>query len=145
MMVVMAREAGSTPTVIRISPMAHFASAFLALALLVLVPALGTASLALMVIPVLISVAVERLRTTADQDTVTARTLTGSHTLAWSDIDGLKFTRGGWARACRDDPPGDQSEDGGKNRDVLLPAVTFATLPVLTAASDGKVPNPYRR
>ncbi|HPY24687.1 MAG TPA: PH domain-containing protein, partial [Mycobacterium sp.] len=28
---------------------------------------------------------------------------------------------------------------------VQLPAVTFATLPTLTAASKGRVPNPYRR
>ncbi len=138
MMVLMARGSGSTPTVIRISPMAHFASAFLALALLALVPALGSASLALLIIPILISVAIERLRTIADQDTVTARTLVGSRTLPWSEIDGLKFTRGGWARACRGRVPG-----GGD--DVLLPAVTFATLPVLTAASAGKVPNPYQR
>jgi len=27
----------------------------------------------------------------------------------------------------------------------LLPAVTFATLPRLTAASGGQVPNPYER
>lgn len=130
----MARGTGTTPTVIRISPMAHFASGFLALALLTVVPALGPAGLAVLIIPVLISVAIERLRTTADTDTVTARTLLGSQTMPWSQIEGLKFTRGRWARACR-----------GNTGDVLLPAVTFSTLPVLTAASDGKVPNPYQR
>lgn len=113
--------------------MAHFASGFLALALLTMFPAFGTAGLALLVVPALISVAIERLRTTADQDSVTARTLVRSQTMPWSAIDGLKFTRGRWARACR--------VDG----DVVLPAVTFATLPVLTAASGGKVPNPYQR
>lgn len=130
----MARGTGTTPTVIRISPMAHFASGFLALALLTVVPAFGTAGLAVLVVPALISVAIERLRTTADTDTVTARTLLGSQTMPWSQIEGLKFTRGRWARACR-----------GNTGDVLLPAVTFSTLPVLTAASDGKVPNPYQR
>jgi hypothetical protein len=134
MMSGMARGSGKTPTVIRISPMAHFASGFLALALLTVVPALGAAGLAVLVIPALISVAIERLRTTADTETVTARTLLGSQTMPWSQIEGLKFTRGRWARACR-------SGAG----DVLLPAVTFATLPVLTAASGGKVPNPYQR
>ena len=133
MMCGMARRSGSTPTVILISPMAHFASGFLALALLTMFPAFGTAGLALLVVPALISVAIERLRTTADQDSVTARTLVRSQTMPWSAIDGLKFTRGRWARACR--------VDG----DVVLPAVTFATLPVLTAASGGKVPNPYQR
>lgn len=115
--------------------MAHFASAFLALALLTVGPAFGLAGMAaLMVIPVLVSVTIERLRTVADEDAVTARTLLRSTTVPWSQIEGLKFNRGHWARACRIGA-----------RDLLLPAVTFATLPMLTAASGGKVPNPYRR
>lgn len=115
--------------------MAHFASAFLAMALLTVGPAFGLGGLAaLMVLPVLFSVAVERLRTTADQDGVTARRLLSSRTLPWTQIEGLKFTRGRWARACRPDAS-----------EVVLPAVTFSTLPQLTAASGGKVPNPYRR
>ena len=134
MMSAMARGSGKSPTVIRISPMAHFASGFLALALLTVVPAFGSAGLSVLVVPALVSVAIERLRTTADTETVTARGLFSSQTLPWSQIEGLKFTRGGWARACRAD-----------TGDVLLPAVTFATLPVLTAASAGKVPNPYQR
>ena len=40
--------------VIRISPMAHFASGFLALSLLVLVPVWGNRALALLVIPALL-------------------------------------------------------------------------------------------
>ena len=36
---------------------------------------------------------------------------------------------------------GDGASDGDA---LLLPAVTFATLPRLTAASAGPVPNPYR-
>ncbi|MCB1264341.1 MAG: PH domain-containing protein [Mycobacterium sp.] len=123
------------PTVIRISPMAYFAPGFLALALLTVGPAFGlTAMAVLMVIPALVSVAIERFRTVADRDTVTARMLVGSRTLPWPQIDGLKFTRGRWARACL--------TDGGE---FLLPAVTFTTIPQLTAASGGRVPNPYRR
>lgn len=113
--------------------MAHFAAAFLALTLLVLIPAWGNWSLVLLVLPALVSVAIERLRTTADPDTVTARGLTKSRTMPWAEVEGLKFTRGGWARACRAD-----------GFDVTLPAVTFATLPMLAEASGGKVPNPYR-
>lgn len=124
----------AAPVVIRISPMAHFAAAFLALALLVLVPAWGNVSLGLLAIPVLVSVGIERLRTVADPDSVTARGLLASSTIPWSEIDGLRFTRGGWARAQR---------RGGAD-DVVLPAVTFATLPTLAAVSGGKVPNPYR-
>lgn len=123
------------PTVIRISPMAHFAPGFLVIALLTVGPAFGLPAMAaLMVIPVLLSVAIERFRTVADRDTVTARMLVGSRTLPWSQIDGLKFTKSRWARACL--------TDGGE---FLLPAVTFTTLPQLTAASGGRVPNPYRR
>lgn len=124
---------GNAPVVIRISPMAHFATAFLALALLVLVPAWGNWSLVLLAIPVAGSVAIQRLRTTAGPDAVTARGVVSSTTLTWNEIDGLRFTRGGWARA--------QRPVGG---DVVLPAVTFATLPTLAQASGGKVPNPYR-
>lgn len=125
----------ATRTVIRISPMAHLATFFLAMALLTVGPAFGMAGLAaLMAVPVLLSVAVERVRTVADQDTVTARGLLKSRTVRWPQIEGLRFTRGRWARARLTD----ESE-------MLLPAVTFATLPQLTAASGGRVPNPYRR
>ena len=129
----MMRGMSDAPVVIRISPMAHFATAFLALSLSTLIPAWGSAAWALLLIPVLGSVAIERLRTTAGPDTVTARGLLSSSTLRWIEIDGLRFTRGGWARAHR--------AVGGN---VVLPAVTFSTLPTLAAASGGKVPNPYR-
>ncbi|MBU3752205.1 MAG: PH domain-containing protein [Mycobacterium sp.] len=133
-MTAMPRGSDSSQTVIRVSPIAHFASAFLTMALLTIGPAFGKAGLVLLVIPVLVSVAVERLRTVADDDTVTARTLFSSRTVRWPQIEGLKFTRGRWARACLTD-----------GSDMLLPAVTFVTLPRLTAASGGRVPNPYRR
>jgi len=121
-------------TVIRISPMAYFAPAFVALSVVAFIPVLGNWALALLIFPALAAVAIARLRTVADPETVTARGLVASRTLTWSDVEGLKFSRGGWARACQAD--GDE---------VLLPAVTFATLPRLTAASGGQVPNPYDR
>ena len=124
--------ADAPPVVIRISPMAHFAPGFLALAMLTLFPIVGGAGLTLLVIPVLASVAIERLRTTADAEAVTARGLLASRTVPWTEMDGLRFSRGGWARACL--------HGGGE---VTLPAVTFATVPRLTAASGGRVPNPY--
>ena len=113
--------------------MAHFAPIFVALGLLGLMPAFGRWGVVLFAIPALISIAIERLRTIADEDTVTARMLLGSRTLRWADIEGLQVTRGRWARACRHGDAG-----------VVLPAVTFSTLPTLTAASGGRVPNPYR-
>jgi Bacterial PH domain len=119
------------PVVINISPMAHFAVGFFALGLLV--PVLTWPLTApLLIIPVLLSALIIRLRTQADQDGVTVRTLLGSDSVRWEEIDGLRFNKGSWARA--------QLENGGQLR---LPAVTFATLPQLTEASGGRVPNPY--
>lgn len=124
----------STKVVIRISPVAHLASAFLAFALLTAGSFAGAAAmLALMAIPVLASAAIERLRTVAEPDTVTARGLLKSRTIRWTQIEGLEFTRGRWARARLTD-----------ESTLVLPAVTFSTLPRLTAVSRGRVPNPYR-
>ena len=130
----MAGQGDTTPTVIRISPIAHLASFFLLMALLTVGPAFGLPGLAvLLIVPVLASFAIERLRTVADEHTVTARTLLGSRTARWDQVEGLQFTRGRWARACLAD-----------HTTTVLPAVTFATLPKLTGASGGRVPNPYR-
>ncbi|CAN5537488.1 PH domain-containing protein [soil metagenome] len=86
----------------------------------------------ILLLPVVLVVMILRLRTVADRDTVTARSLVGSRTVAWDEIDGLKFVKSAWARA--------QLKDGSELR---LPAVTFATLPLLTEISAGRVPNPY--
>ena len=128
----MTSPATPAPLVIRISPMAHFAVGFFTLGLLALVFAEPAWFTPLLVIPVLVSAAIVRYRTTAHRDTVTARTLVGSRTVAWEDVDGLRFDKGSWASA--------HLKDGS---DLRLPAVTFATLPQLTAATDGRVPNPY--
>jgi Bacterial PH domain len=118
--------------VIKISPMAHIAVGFLTLGLLIPVLA-WPPSAPLLVIPVVLSAMIVRLRTIADDLGVTVRTLRGSQTVSWDDIDGLRFHRGSWARA--------RLKSGAELR---LPAVTFATLPLLTEASSGRVPNPYR-
>ncbi|BCO37036.1 low molecular weight protein antigen 6 [Mycobacterium heckeshornense] len=117
--------------VIKISPIAHLAVGFMTLGLLV--PVLTwPPTLPLLAIPLALSGLIIRLRTIADRDGVTVRTLLGSRTVRWTDIDGLRFTRGSWARA--------RLKSGGELR---LPAVSFATLPLLTEASGGRVPNPY--
>jgi hypothetical protein len=113
--------------------MAYFAVGFLALGLLALVFAGPAWFGLLLVIPVMLSALIIRYRTVADRDTVTARTLLGSETVSWDDIEGLRFGKGTWAYA--------QRKDGIELR---LPAVTFATLPLLTEASGGRVPNPYK-
>ncbi len=121
-----------TAVVIRVSPIAHLAVGFATLGLLIPVLA-WPPSASLLLLPVLVSALIIRVRTVADENGVTARTLLGSTTVAWDDIEGLRFNRGSWARA--------QLRNGGELR---LPAVTFATLPQLTEASSGRVPNPYR-
>ena len=76
-----------------------------------------------------LSALIVRLRTVADGEGVTVRTLLGSRTVRWDDIDGLRFHRGSWARA--------QLKSG---EELRLPAVTFATLPLLTEASAAGCP-----
>jgi hypothetical protein len=112
--------------------MAHLAVAFFALGLMALVLSWPTWSALLLLFPVMLSALIIRWRTVADSETVMARTLLGSETVTWGEIDGLRFGKSSWARA--------RLADG---RELLLPAVTFATLPLLTEASGGRVPNPY--
>src|ERR1700739_237381 len=111
--------------------MAHFAVGFFALGLLV--PILTwPATAPLLIIPVVLSALIIRLRTQADQRGVSVRTLIGSQTVRWEEIEGLRFHKGSWARA--------QLKNGGE---VRLPAVTFATLPLLTQASARRQAHPY--
>ncbi|HTX94606.1 MAG TPA: PH domain-containing protein [Mycobacterium sp.] len=112
--------------------MAHLAVGLFTLGLLIPVAVWPPCAL-LLVIPAVLSAMIVRLRTVADDRGVTVRTLWGSQTVPWDDIDGLRFHRGSWARA--------RLKSGGEAR---LPAVTFATLPQLSQASAGRVPNPYR-
>lgn len=116
---------------IRVSPIAHLAVGFLVLGLLIPVM-LWPPSVLLLILPVVLSAMIIRLRTVADDHGVTVRKLLGSQTVPWDDIDGLRFHRGSWARA--------RLKSGAELR---LPAVTFSTLPELTEASSGRVPNPY--
>lgn len=112
--------------------MAHLAVGFLTLGILSLVLARPDWLAPLLVLPVLASLAIVRYRTVADRSAVTARTLVGSTTVGWDRVEGLRFGKGSWAYA--------HLRDG---RELRLPAVTFATLPLLTQASGGRVPNPY--
>jgi hypothetical protein len=120
--------------VIKISPMAHLAVGFLVIGLLALVLSGPSWTGILLIIPIGLSAYIARSRTVADRETVTARTLLSSETVPWDEVHGLKFGKGSSAYA--------HLTDGRKLR---LPAVTFATLPLLTDASGGRVPNPYSR
>ncbi|HEY7052038.1 MAG TPA: PH domain-containing protein [Mycobacterium sp.] len=123
---------GAARVVLRMSPVAHMASGFAALGLLALVLAVPWTA-PLLVIPVIASVMIVRFRTVADERTVTTRTLLSSRSVDWADVKGLKFVKGAWARA-----------ELASGEDLRLPAVTFATLPLLAEVSGGRVPNPYR-
>jgi hypothetical protein len=127
-----ATKPADTSVILKISPTAHLAVGFFTLGLLALVLAQPALFAPVLVIPVVLSIAIVRYRTVADEENVTARTLLSSRTEAWTDIDGLRFDKGSWAKA--------QLKDGS---DMRLPAVTFATLPQLTSVTGGRVPNPY--
>ena len=119
------------PVVLRISPMAHFAVGFATIGLLV--PVLTWPVTApILVIPIIVSVMIVRLRTVADADGMTVRDALSTRFIDWSDLDGLRFHRSSWARA--------HLKTG---EELRLPAVTFSTLPLLSEASGGRVPNPY--
>ncbi len=124
-------RAEPAPVVLRMSPTAHLASGFAALGMLAVVLAVPVTA-PLLVLPVIASAMIVRLRTVADAKTVTARTLLGSRTVDWADIKGLRFVKGSWARA-----------ELTSGEQLRLPAVTFATLPLLAEVSGGRVPNPY--
>ena len=80
------------PVIVRISATAHLASGFGALGLLAVVLAVPWTA-PLLVIPVIASAMIVRLRTVADVRTVTARTLLSSRTVDWADIKGLRFVK----------------------------------------------------
>lgn len=125
-------SAATAPVVIRIPRTAYLAVGFFTLGLMSIVLANPRWFAPLLVIPALAALLVMRLRTVADRNRITARNLLGSRTVAWDDVEGLRFSKANWARAtCKD------------GTEVRLPAVTFATLPQLTAVSGGRVPNPY--
>lgn len=111
--------------------MAHIATAIGVLGLVVPIIIWPPAAV-LLVIPVACSVLIARLRTVADASGVTVRTALSSRFVRWSDIEGLRFTKGATARA--------HLKSG---EEVRLPAVTFSTLPSLSEVSGGRVPNPY--
>ncbi|CPR85671.1 low molecular weight protein antigen 6 [Mycobacteroides abscessus subsp. abscessus] len=118
-------------TVIRTSPMAHFVTGFLALGMLSFVLALPILA-PLLLIPIGLSYAIARYRTAVNTESAQIRTLTSTKTVPWSQIEGLTFDKHAWAQA--------KLTDGST---IRFPGVTFSTLPILSAASNGRVPNPY--
>lgn len=75
---------------------------------------------------------IHRLRTIVDEDGITAVHTFGTVRLGWDEIDGLAFPK--WRSVCA------VRTDGSR---VSLPAVGFQQLPRLSAASGGRIPDPY--
>ncbi|QRY61108.1 PH domain-containing protein [Gordonia sp. PDNC005] len=84
------------------------------------------------VIPFALAWWIHHLRTHVDSDGIVAVGTFGTTTLSWEDVAGLRFPKWGSVRAVTTD-----------GREVRLPAVGFADMPVLSAASDGRVPDPF--
>ncbi|MFT4087592.1 MAG: PH domain-containing protein [Gordonia sp. (in: high G+C Gram-positive bacteria)] len=71
-------------------------------------------------------------KTVVDGDGITAVGAFNSTRLGWDDVDGLRFGKWTAVRAVR--------PDGSA---VALPGVMFGDLPKLSAASGGRIPDPY--
>ena len=75
---------------------------------------------------------ITRVRTEADENGLRAMHLFRTNAISWDEIAGLRFPK--WTTTCAVRPDGTT---------VRLPAVTFADLPVISAVSGGRVPDPY--
>lgn len=72
-----------------------------------------------------------RMRTVSDSAGLTTRTLVGSEHLPWTELRGLSITTRSKVRAVRQD-----------GTEVPLPAVTPRHLPIISAVSNGRLPDP---
>ena len=88
----------------------------------------------LLVIPVIVSVMIVRLRTVADGRRHRAHAVEQPHRRLVGD-----------RRVCGSTRVHGRARELTSGEDLRLPAVTFATLPLLSEVSGGRVPNPYTR
>ncbi|MFW0786743.1 PH domain-containing protein [Gordonia sp. CPCC 206044] len=120
------------PQTFRIQKIAYFAVPMMFVVAVILagasLPWLGWT----LVLPVLLGWWIVRIRTVVDEDGLTAVHTFSSREIPWNELDGLQFPRWGSVHAVL--------VNGAR---VRLPAVTFADLPRLSAASHGRIPDPY--
>ncbi|SDP48912.1 PH domain-containing protein [Actinopolyspora xinjiangensis] len=76
---------------------------------------------------------VVRMRTVVDESGITARTLTGSTRMAWTEIKALRLDERHWVRAVTT-----------SDRQVRLPALRVRDVPRLAAMSGGRIQDPSR-
>ncbi|GAA3693449.1 PH domain-containing protein [Gordonia hankookensis] len=83
-------------------------------------------------LPILLGWWIVRIRTVVTEDGLKAVHTFSTREIAWNELDGLQFPRWSSVRAVL--------VNGAR---VRLPAITFADLPRLSAASRGRIPDPY--
>ncbi|GEE03605.1 hypothetical protein nbrc107696_40510 [Gordonia spumicola] len=84
------------------------------------------------VIPFAIAWWIHHLRTHVDSDGIIAVGTLRTTTLAWDEVAGLRFRKWGSVQAVTTD-----------GREIRLPAVGFGDMPIISAASGGRVPDPF--
>ncbi|MBP2332877.1 MULTISPECIES: PH domain-containing protein [Corynebacterium] len=93
----------------------------------------------LLLVPVVYALWILRVRTTVSSRGITAvYFLGGRRSLPWNRFRGVLFDKRGRAYAVG------RSTDGAEDDDVrfALPAITFNSLPALSEATDGRIPDP---
>ena len=120
------------PQIFRVSKLAYFAVPMVALIALVLAGAslvwLGWT----LIVPLILAWWIHRIRTEVTEDGLRAVRTFGTTDIEWAAVAGLRFPRWTGVRAVLTD-----------NSTVPLPAITFRDLPRLSAASRGRIPDPY--
>ncbi|KNA92068.1 PH domain-containing protein [Gordonia sp. w5E2] len=127
-----AEDAVELPQAFRVQKLAYFA---VPAAFVVAIILAGTSLVWLgwtLIIPILLALWIGRIRTVVTEDGITAVGTFRTRHIAWSDIAGLQFSKWGPVRAVL--------SDGSR---VRLPALMFRDLPLLSAASRGRIPDPY--
>lgn len=82
-------------------------------------------------VPLGLLVWVLRVRTVVDGDGVTAKNITGTRRVAWSELSSLRLDERRWVRAVK-----------RNGETVLLPTVRVRDLPRLSAMSGGRLADP---
>ncbi|RPA13027.1 PH domain-containing protein [Gordonia sp. OPL2] len=85
-----------------------------------------------LILPIVLGWWIARIRTVVTEDGLRAVHTFSTREIAWNEVEGVQFPRWGSVRAVL--------VNGVR---VRLPAITFADLPRLSAASQGRIPDPY--
>ncbi|MBJ7290564.1 PH domain-containing protein [Williamsia sp.] len=120
------------PIQFRIQPMAYFGVFMMMVTAVILAGASLTYLGWTLVLPVLGGYWMYRIRTVVTVDGLRAVGTLRTREIPWDELSGLSFPRWGAVRAVTTD-----------STRVRLPAIAFRDLPLLSAASAGRIPDPY--